>query len=447
MRTIGVGLLGLGNVGSGLVKLIEDHAEAIAGRLGARIAVKRIAVREADKPRLVDVDRRLVTTDVNAVLDDPEVQIVVELIGGEEAAREFVLGAIRRGKHVVTANKALLATHGDEIFDAAEQRGVDIFYEASVCGGVPIIRALRDGLASDKIDELLGIVNGTSNYILTRMADEGLPFAEVLADAQAKGYAEADPSLDVDGWDAAHKLCILTSLCFGVRVKPEQALVEGLREIAPIDFHWAKHFGYLIKPLAIARDHGDSVEVRVHPAWIPDRWLLASVSGVFNAVYVSSQALGPSMYYGRGAGMMATAVAVVSDVIEVARDILGASSSGLPLRLRVRDWKDRPIRPPGELVSRYYLRLTVRDEPGVLAQIAGTLGEQGISIRDVSQEVEAPAPGSRREREQEHAASGRPVTVVVITHPAREQAMQRALAAFGRLPTVVERTRLIRIVE
>jgi homoserine dehydrogenase len=464
MRTLGVGLLGLGNVGSGLVKLIDDQAEAIAGRLGARIAVKRIAVREADKPRLVDVDRRLVTTDVNALLDDPDVQIVVELIGGEEAAREFVLGAIRRGKHVVTANKALLAAHGDEIFDAAEQRGVDIFYEASVCGGVPIIRALRDGLASDKIDELLGIVNGTSNYILTRMAEEQLPFAEVLADAQAKGYAEADPALDVDGWDAAHKLCILTSLCFGVRVKPEQALVEGLREIAPVDFHWAKRFGYVIKPLAIARDHGDSVEVRVHPAWIPARWLLASVSGVFNAVYVSSQALGPSMYYGRGAGMMATAVAVVSDVIEVARDILGAAASGLPLRLRVRDWKDRPIRPTGELVSRYYLRLTVRDEPGVLAQIAGALGGEGISIRDVSQEVDPPASGARHERDaQAHGArplpaargsltlernpSGRPVTVVVTTHPAREQAMQRALAAFGRLPSVVDRTRLIRIVE
>jgi homoserine dehydrogenase len=436
MRTIGVGLLGLGNVGSGLVKLLDDNAEAIAARIGATLEVRKIAVRAADKPRLVDVDKGRITTDVESVLDDPGVQIVVELIGGEEAARSFVLGAIARKKHVVTANKALLAAHGDEIFAAAEAAGVDIFYEASVCGGVPIIRALRDGLASDKIDSLSGIVNGTSNYILTRMANEGKPFAEILADAQANGFAEADPGLDVDGWDAAHKLCVLTSLCFGVRVPVEKVLVEGLREIAPIDFHYAKRFGYVIKPLVIARDHGADVEVRVHPSMIPERWLLASVSGVFNAVYVSSQALGQSMYYGRGAGMMPTAVAVVSDVIEVARDILGQASSGLPLRLRIRDWKDRPIRDSGELTSRYYLRFTVVDKPGVLAQIDGILGAEEIAVRDVAQE-----PTDRT------GATGLPVTVVLTTHAAKERNMQRALAAFAKLPTVVDKTRLLRIVE
>ncbi len=427
MRTLGIGLLGLGNVGSGLVKLLEDNAEAIAARLGARLEVRRIAVREVDKPRMVEVDRSLVTTDVEAVLADPAVQIVVELVGGEVAAREFVLGAIERGKHVVTANKALLAAHGDEIFNAAERRGVDIFYEASVCGGVPLIRALRDGLASDKIDEFIGIVNGTSNYILTRMADEQRPFDEILADAQAQGYAEADPGLDVDGWDAAHKLCVLCSLCFGARVPVTEMLVDGLREIAPIDFDYARRIGCVLKPLVIGRDHASDIEARVHVAMIPERWLLATVSGVFNGVYVSSQALGPSLYYGRGAGMMPTAVAVVSDVIEVARDILSAASSGLPLRLRIRDWRERPVRPRGELVSRFYLRFRVRDRPGVLAELDGVLAREGIAVREVSREVGE--------------------TVILTTQAAREQAMQRAFEGFARIDAVLERPRLIRMMD
>jgi len=434
MRTLGVGLLGLGNVGSGLVKLLDDNREAIVARTGARLEVRRILVREVDKPRLVDVDRKLITTDGKSVVDDPSIAIVVELIGGEDAARDLVLAAIRNGKHVVTANKALLAVHGDEIFAAAEQRGVQVLYEASVCGGVPIIRALRDGLASDRIQDLYGIVNGTSNFILTKMADEGRAFDEVLAEAQAAGYAEADPSLDVDGWDAAHKLCILTSLCFAVRVRPSQLLVEGLRDVAPIDFRYAERFGYVIKPLAIAKDHGDSVEARVHPTMIPERFLLASVQGVFNAVYVTSQALGPSMYYGRGAGMMPTAVAVVSDLIDVARDIVGSAATGLPLRLHIRGWKDRPVRPSSELRSRYYLRFGVVDKPGVLAQLAGALGEHDVSISEVVQE------GARAD------GSG-PVTVVVTTHLARERDLQAALAAFAKLPACLEKTRLLRILE
>ena len=431
MRTIGVGLLGLGNVGSGLIKLLEDNRDAIADRIGARVDVRRILVREVDKPRLVEVDRALITTDPEAVLRDPEVKVVVELIGGEDAARQHVLAAIALGKHVVTANKALLAVHGDEIFEAAEQRGVQVLYESSVCGGVPIIRALRDGLASDRITRLYGIVNGTSNYILSRMADEGLPFDEVLAEAQAQGYAEADPALDVDGWDAAHKLCILTSLCFAVRVRPEQLLVQGLRDVAPVDFAMADRFGYVIKPLAIARDHGDSVEARVHPTLIPRRFLISTVSGVFNAVYVSSQALGGSMYYGRGAGMMPTAVAVTSDLIEVARDILGSAHSGLPLRLHIRDWKDRPIRDHGLLSSRYYLRFTVVDQPGTLARIAGILGEHNISIREVVQDAARPAVA----------------TVAITTHLALERDVQAALAEFGRLPACLEPTRLLRMLD
>jgi homoserine dehydrogenase len=433
MRTLGVGLLGLGNVGSGLIKLLDDNREAIAARIGAQLEVRRILVREVDKQRLVDVDRRLITSDAAAVLDDPNVAILVELIGGEEPAREYVLRAIAHGKHVVTANKALLAVHGDEIFRAAEEHGVQVLYEASVCGGVPIIRAMRDGLASDRIHEIFGIVNGTSNFILTKMTDEGRAFADVLAEAQAEGYAEADPSLDVDGWDAAHKLCLLTSLCFAVRVRPEQLLVEGLRDIAPIDLSYAERFGYVIKPLAIAKDHGDSVEARVHPTMIPRRFLLASVSGVFNAVYVTSQALGPSMYYGRGAGMMPTAVAVVSDLIEVSRDIFAAAPSGLPLRLHIRRWKDRPIRAASQLRSRYYLRFGVIDRPGVLAQIAGVLGEHDISISEVVQE------GAR--------SAEKPVNVVVTTHSALERDVQAALATLAKLPVCVEKTRLLRILE
>ncbi|MDB4970846.1 MAG: Homoserine dehydrogenase [Myxococcales bacterium] len=434
MRTISVGLLGLGNVGSGVVKLLADNADAIRHRLGgASVAIRRIAVREADKPRLVDVQSSLITTDVNAVLGDPEIEIVCELIGGEEPARTHVLEAIARGKHVVTANKALLAAHGEEIFAAAEQRGVDVYYEASVGGGVPIIRALREGLASDRIDELVAIVNGTSNFLLTTMTEEGRPLEEILKEAQEKGYAEADPSLDVDGWDAAHKLCVLIPLCFGTRIRVAQVLVEGLRGIEPIDFRYAERFGYVIKPLVIGKDHGDSVEARVHPTLIPRRFMLASVNGVYNAVYVSSYALGSSMYYGRGAGMMPTAVAVVSDVIEVSRNVLASSAGGTSLRASRRrgEMKERRIRDPGELSSRYYLRFGVVDKPGVLAQLAGLLGEHEISISEVVQE------GQRQE--------GKPVTVVVTTHRALERNVQAALGIINDLPTVLEKTRLLRI--
>jgi homoserine dehydrogenase len=388
-------------------------------------------VREADKPRLVDVPARLLTTDVKSVLDDPEIEIVIELIGGEQPARDYLLTAIERGKQVVTANKALLAAHGDELFAAAEKRNVDLYFEASVGGGVPIIRALREGLASDRVDELVAIVNGTSNFLLTTMTEEGRPFGDSLKEAQDKGYAEADPSLDVDGWDAAHKLCVLVPLCFGTRIRTDQVLVEGLRAIEPIDFRYAERFGYVIKPLVIAKDHGDSVEARVHPTLIPRRFMLATVNGVYNAVYVSSYALGSSMYYGRGAGMMPTAVAVVSDVIEVSRNVLSRASGGARLRTATRS--ERRIRAPGELRSRYYLRFGVVDRPGVLAQLATILGEHSISISEVVQE------GARQENQ--------PVAVVVTTHLALEKDVQAALTRINALETVLEKTRLLRIFE
>jgi homoserine dehydrogenase len=432
MREIGVGLLGLGNVGSGVVKLLKENSEAIEARLGARVVVRKIAVQKAEKRRLVEVDRKMITTDALQVIDDPGVEIVVELVGGEEPARGYLAHALESRRHVVTANKLLLAKHGDALFTLAEKRGVDIYYEAAVCGGVPIIRALREGLASDRIDELYGIVNGTSNYILTTMTDAGRPFADVLAEAQEQGYAEADPSLDVDGGDAAQKLAILMMLCFGTRVRLEDILVEGLRDVTPVELAYAARFGYVIKPLVIARRHPDGLEARVHPTLIPRRWLLASVNGVNNAVYVSSYALGNSMYYGRGAGMMPTAMAVVSDLIETARNILGGASGRLPLR-SFRTISDLPIRDAGKLRSRYYLRFSVIDRPGVLAQLAGVLGEHEISIEQVVQEGER--------------LPGQPVTVVMLSHVALEEDVRRALGLIDGLPVVVEKTRLLRIAE
>jgi homoserine dehydrogenase len=431
VREIGVGLLGLGNVGAGVIKLLADNAASIEARLGARVSVRGIAVREPIKKRLVEVDPELVTKDVGKVLDDPSVEIVCELVGGDTLARDYVLGAIARGKSVVTANKALLAVHGDEIFAAAEARGVDVYYEAAVCGGVPIIRALREGLASDRVEELWGIVNGTSNHILTAMAG-GARYAEVLADAQKQGYAEADPTLDVSGGDAAHKLAILALLCFGTHVKLDDIAVEGITGLQPIDFELARRFGYVIKPLVHGKDHGDAIELRVHPAMVPAGWLLAAVDGAKNALYVRSYALGPSMYYGAGAGMMPTAMAVVSDVIEVCRNLRAGATGARPLR-SFTELSARPVRPAAETRSRYYLRIAVLDRAGVLGQLTTVLGEHEISIAQVLHE------GPRD--------PGRPVSVIVLTHLAREGNVRLALQQIARLSTVVEPAVLIRMAE
>ena len=432
MREIGVGLLGLGNVGAGVVKLLADNAASIEARLGARVAVRAIAVREREKRRLVDVDRALVTTDAAAVIDRPDVEIVCELVGGEREALDYVLRAIARGAHVVTANKALLAQHGDQVFAAAERKGVDVYFEAAVCGGVPIIRALREGLASDKIEAIYGIVNGTSNFILTSMALDRTGFAEVLARAQELGYAEADPTLDVGGFDAAHKLAILLMLCFGVRVKVDDLFVEGIERLQPFDFDMADRFGYVIKPLVIAAEHADGIEARVHPTMIPKNWLLAAVSGAKNALYVKSYALGPSLYYGAGAGMMPTAMAVVSDLIEISRNVCAGATGRTPLR-SYQHMTEGSLRPLDSLYTRYYLRCAVLDRPGVLGQLTTVLGDHEISIAQVIQE------GPRD--------PGRPVQVVLLTHAAREGNVRHALAQIARLATVVEPPALIRMAE
>jgi homoserine dehydrogenase len=433
MRKIEVGLLGLGNVGSGVMKLLSDNALAIRARLGIQIVVKRVLVREADKPRLVEVPRSLLCTDVNQILDDPHIAIVVELIGGEDTARDFTLAAFGKKKHVVTANKAMLAVHGEEIFDSAERQGVDIYYEASVAGGVPLLRALREGLASDRIDEVMGIVNGTSNFILSKMADETRPYADILAEAQAAGYAETDPTLDVEGGDAAHKLSILVSLCFGKMLSQSQIYREGITHIAPIDFRMAEQWGYVIKPLVLARADETSIEARVHPAMIPKSWMLAGVSGVYNAVVVSSYALGSSMYYGRGAGMMPTAVAVVSDIIEVARDVLSHSAGTLPMRLQRSFPRERAVRDPGDFECRFYLRFTAPDRFGVAAEITGALGEHGVPLAEVSQ--------------LGRGENGKPVHVIVRTFPARERNVMAALELLSRSTNATEPPRLLRIFE
>jgi homoserine dehydrogenase len=416
-RDIGIALLGLGNVGAGVVKLLEENAAAITERLGARIAVRAIAVRApGKKKRLVEVDPALLTTDVKKTAARDDVDIVCELIGGEDEARTAVLGAIAAGKHVVTANKALLAAHGEEIFAAAEARGVDVYYEAAVCGGVPVIRVLREGLASDRVDWFYGIVNGTSNFILTEMAAKGRAYADVLKEAQALGYAEADPTLDVSGGDAAHKLAILAMLCFGTTVDAAAIAKDGIDTLDPIDFRYAEKFGYVIKPIVLGREHGGKpggpIELRVHPAMVPDNWMLADVAGAKNALYVHSYALGPSMYYGAGAGMMPTAMAVVSDVLEIARNIQAGEGGAKPQR-RHRALARKPMLEPSEARSRYYLRFTVEDRPGVLGRLTTILGEHQVSIFQVV---------------QDGAGSDGPVQVVVLTHEAREGDVRAALA-------------------
>lgn len=429
-REIGVALLGLGNVGGGVVKLLEANAAAIEARLGARLVVRAMVVRDPDKAkRVIDVPRELLTTDVEAAVRRPDVDIVCELIGGAGLAKAAVLAAIAAGKQVVTANKALLAEHGPEVFGAAEAAGVDLYYEAAVCGGVPIIRVLREGLASDRVEQLHGIVNGTSNYILSTMADTGRAFADVLREAQELGYAEADPTLDIGGGDAAHKLAILVGLCFGTSVDVAAIPRDGIDVVEPVDLAYAERFGYVIKPLVYARDHGDAYEARVHPALIPANWLLADVDGPKNAVYVHSYALGPSLYYGAGAGMLPTAMAVVSDMIEISRNL--AARAAIPASAarpaRPRPAAARRMVPLADIRGRYYLRFAVHDQPGVLGQLMTILGAHGVSIAQVVQD------------------SGDPVSVVVLTHEAREGEVRGALAEIDQLAVVRAPARVIRI--
>ena len=430
-RDVRVGLIGFGTIGTGVVKLLQRQQAQIRARLGARLTLARIADIDLTTDRGVKVDRRVLTNDALSLIDDPKIDIVVELMGGYETARRFVLRAIDNAKSVVTANKALLAVHGREIFRAAEKARVDIGYEASVGGGIPIIRTLKEGLAADRNRAIYGIVNGTSNYILSTMTQQGGEFATVLKEAQHQGLAEADPTFDVDGIDAAHKLTLLIQLAFGAAARFKDIPVEGIRHVSQLDISFAREFGYVIKLLAIAKQDGDEIEARVHPTMVPQPHLLADVNGAYNAIAVQGEALGASMYFGLGAGMMPTATAVVADLMDVARNIVGGSRGRVaPLGYPLAQQRKVRIRPIEDLDCEYYLRFMVVDRPGVLARISGILGAHDISIASVIQ------------NEREHGAS---VPIVIRTHRARERNLRRALRQIDRLSAVRAKSAVIRI--
>ena len=433
MREIGIALLGFGNVGLGTYQIFQAHSEDIERRVGAGVRVRHVLVRDQAKVRSRDVPQELLTSDYQQILDDEKVKVVVELIGGTRIARELLLRAIASGRHVVTANKALLSEHGEELFGSALKSGVDLHFEGAVCGGIPVIRTLREALASDRIEAIYGIVNGTTNLILTEMAERGVAYEKALERAQALGYAEADPTLDVNGSDAAQKLCLLASLAFMARLKPAQLAVEGILGLHPIDFAMAQEFGYVLKLLALARRTGDgALEARVHPAFVPQHTPLADVRGGFNAVLLKSAALGPSMLFGQGAGALPTGSAVVSDVIDICRNILAGVSGRLPM-LCAPHLRDIPLRPIGERRGACYLRFTVSDEPGVLGRIAGVLGEKAISIASVIQ------------RQPLRTEPGSPATIVVFTHEATESDVHSALRWIDELKTTRAPSKLIRI--
>ncbi len=431
-KTVRLGLLGLGTVGRGVYRIVDENRELIERRTGVRLEVTRAAVRDPDKDRGVAVPAGVLTDDPRQVVAAPDVDIVVELVGGSDAARSWVLEAVDAGKHVVTANKALLAEHGDEIRRRAAEAGVALGYEASVAGGVPVIKTLRESLAANRVLSVYGIVNGTCNYILTRMREDGSAFDAVLADAQAAGYAEADPSFDVDGVDSAHKLAILVNLAFGVPVAIDDVHTEGIAGVNPSDIEFGREFGYTLKLLAIAKaaagpDGRLEVEARVHPTLVADDRPIAQVGGVYNAVQIVGDSVGDLMLYGRGAGERPTASAVLGDILDVARiadsDAAAAYDGGGAA-------PDGRIRPIAEVSSLYYIRFTVEDKPGVLSQISGILGRYDISIESVI---------------QKGRDAGKTVPLVITTHRARERDMQDALVEIDRLPSVAEPGVLIRV--
>jgi homoserine dehydrogenase len=431
MQSIKVGLLGFGTIGSGVVKVFQKNGALLRERLGVPLELVRIADLDITTDRGVAVDPALLTTDAAALLEDPTIQVVIELIGGYEPARTFVLKAIAQGKHVVTANKALLAKHGDEIFAAAEAAGVNILFEAAVGGGIPIISALRENLCANRIHSIFGILNGTCNYILTRMDEEGEDFATVLKDAQAKGYAEADPTFDVEGIDTAHKLALLCRLCFGTRVDFDSIYTEGISRVTALDILFAGDFGYRLKLLAIGKRDGDHIEARVHPTMIPENYPLADIGGVFNAVRLVGDFVGPVLLSGHGAGSEATASAVMGDVASIARDLAagcGLRNPAMAYPLAVI--KDLAIKPMAEISSCYYLRFFVKDQPGVLGTITGILGRYQISIESMM---------------QPHRHELEAVPIVLMTHEATESNVQAALAEIDRQDVVHGESLFIRI--
>jgi homoserine dehydrogenase len=428
MASIGVGLIGLGTVGSGVVEILRRHASDFSRRAGVDIELVRFADRNPERAAVLGIDPALFTTDAYELIADPRVEVVIELIGGTGAAKVVVLAALSAGKSVVTANKALMASSGQEVMDAASKAGVDIMFEASVGGGIPIIGPLKHSLVSNEILSVAGIVNGTTNYMLTRMTDDGLDYATALAEAQAKGFAEADPTADVDGHDAAAKIAILASIAFNSRVTVDRVPVEGIRSISPADIAYAAEMGYAIKLMAIARRTDGAIDVRVHPAMIPVHHPLASVSGVYNAIYVTGDAVGETMFFGEGAGSLPAASAVVGDLIEVARHV----RSGCLNLVGCTCNEQLEVRDISQLETGYFIRFAVADRPGVLAAVASKFGEHGVSIASVI---------------QKRVCESGDAEIVYVTHRAGEAAVRAALAEIAALDVVTEVASVIRVEE
>ncbi|MFZ5775536.1 MAG: homoserine dehydrogenase [Thermodesulfobacteriota bacterium] len=432
MKEIKVGLIGFGTVGSGLAEVLHQQADRLRRKTGASIRLAKVADIRTDSlpPHLTGVE---LVKDAGLLFDDPAIDIVVELIGGIEPAKTFILKAINSGKHVVTANKALISQHGMEIFEAAAKNNVEVGFEASVGGGIPVIKALKEGLVANKILSIMGIMNGTANYILNRMTDFGLPFAEVLKEAQAKGYAEADPTYDIEGIDTAHKLVILMTMAYGMKMSLADVSIEGISQIEPIDITFAREFGYRIKLLAISRHHGDTVEARVHPTMVPEKHMLANIGGAYNGIHFTGDMVDDILLYGQGAGMMPTGSAVAADVVDIARNILNGSINRVPcLAYLPEEIKPRGITPMDQLRGSYYFRMTAMDKPGVLSTISGILAKYGISIESVIQ----------KGRQDKTA-----VPIVIRTYETEEAAVRKALAEIDALDICAGKTVKIRIMQ
>lgn len=432
MKPVRVGVLGLGTVGGGTVNVLKRNAAEIARRAGREIVVTRASARELGRARICDTHGIALTSDPFEIVNDPEIDVVVELIGGYDLAKHLVLGAIANGKHVVTANKALIALHGNEIFAEASKKGVMVLFEAAVAGGIPIIKAIREGLAGNQIKWLAGIINGTGNYILTEMRDKGRDFADVLAEAQALGYAEADPTFDVEGIDAGHKLTILASIAFGIPLQFDKVFTEGITKITRLDVEYAEELGYRIKNLGIARKTETGIELRVHPTLIPKRRLIANVDGVMNAVLVCGDAVGPTLYYGAGAGADPTASAVVADLVDVVRAMTSDPENRVPhLAFQADAIADIPVLPVEAVKTAYYLRLTAEDKPGVLADVTRILAAHNISIEALIQKE--PPKGETS------------VPIIMLTQQTLEKEMNAAIAEIEALATVSGKVARIRL--
>lgn len=432
MSSIKVGLLGLGVVGGGTWKVLSENADEIARRAGCRIEVVAVAARNTERARELISDDVMLTTEAMDVVNHPDIDIIVELVGGETVAKEWIMQAIEQGKHVVTANKALLALHGNEVFAAAHRKGVMVAYEAAVAGGIPIVKAIREGLTANRIQWVAGIINGTTNFILSEMRSQGLSFADALADAQRLGYAEADPTFDIEGVDAAHKLSLLSSLAFGVPVQFDAAHIEGITTLAAEDISHAERLGYTVKLLGITRNRpGEGIELRVHPTLVPADSLLANVQGAMNAVMVHGDAVGSTVYYGAGAGELPTASAVVADLVDVARLLTADPQHRVPYLAFQHDaMADTPVLPMSEVLSSYYLRLRVEDRPGVLADVSRILANAHISIGSMFQEPATEEGGA---------------DIIFLTHEAREGSIDMAIEQIQRLEFVHSKVIRLRV--